>query len=297
MLQRMKEHEIGGNMKQAAMILEGGAVRGVFSSGVLDYLMEQGLYLPHVIGVSAGSCNAVDYVSRQPGRTRDCVIRTGKEDGKLINLKKAVRNKSLFDMDLLFEIDPNEKHPFDYTTFFESDMTCEIVVTNCLTGQAEYLQEKSNRTRLMRICRASSSIPVLSPMVFIDGIPYLDGGVADSIPLLHAMQQGFRKNVLVLTRNRGYRKTISRKGIAFYKTYLRRYPKLARAVCLRPYHYNRIMTYIEKWEEEGKIFVIRPQVRTVSRTETNPETLMAFYKHGYEQMNLQYEALLDYLKK
>lgn len=282
-------------MKKAAMILEGGAVRGVFSSGVLDYLMEQECYLPHVIGVSAGSCNAINYVSRQKGRTRDCVIRAGKEDGKLINLRNAVKNKSLFDMDLLFEIDPNEKHPFDYETYFASKMTCEIVVTNCVTGQAEYLQEKQNRERLMKLCRASSSIPVVSPMVTIDSVPYLDGGIADSIPLIHSLRQGFRKNVLVLTRNRGYRKTMSRKSMAFYRAALGKYPELLRSVCLRPYHYNRIMTYIEKWEDEGKIFVIRPQIRTVSRTESNPQTLMAFYKHGYEQMKENYDGLLEYL--
>lgn len=282
-------------MKKAAMILEGGAVRGVFSSGVLDYLMEQECYLPHVIGVSAGSCNAIDYVSRQKGRTRDCVIRARKEDGKLINLRNAVKNKSLFDMDLLFEIDPNEKHPFDYETYFASKMTCEIVVTNCMTGQAEYLQEKQSRERLMKLCRASSSIPVVSPMVTIDSVPYLDGGIADSIPLIHSLRQGFRKNVLVLTRNRGYRKTMSRKSMAFYRAALGKYPELLRSVCLRPYHYNRIMTYIEKWEDEGKIFVIRPQIRTVSRTESNPQTLMAFYKHGYEQMKDRYDELLEYL--
>ena len=282
-------------MKKAAMILEGGAVRGVFSSGALDYLMEQECYLPHVIGVSAGSCNAIDYVSRQKGRTRDCIIRSGKEDGKLINLRNAVKNKSLFDMDLLFEIDPNEKHPFDYETYFASKMTCEIVVTNCMTGQAEYLQEKQSRERLMKLCRASSSIPVVSPMVTIDSVPYLDGGIADSIPLIHSLRQGFRKNVLVLTRNRGYRKTMSRKSMAFYRAALGKYPELLRSVCLRPYHYNRIMTYIEKWEDEGKIFVIRPQIRTVSRTESNPQTLMAFYKHGYEQMKDRYDELLEYL--
>lgn len=280
-----------------AMILEGGAVRGVFTSGALDYLMEQECYLSHVIGVSAGSCNAVDYVSRQRERTRDCIIRNGKEDGKLINLKNAVKNKSLFDMDLLFEIDPNEKHPFDYDTFFASEMTCEIVVTNCLTGEAEYLQEKQDRRRLMRLCRASSSIPIASPMVMIDGIPYLDGGMADSVPLIHAMKAGFRKNVVILTRNKGYRKSISKKGIAFYSAALRKYPKLARAICLRPYHYNKVMTYIEKWEEEGRIFVLRPEGKTVSRTESRPEVLMEFYKHGYEQMEKQFDALQEYLSK
>lgn len=131
-------------MQKAALILEGGAKRGVFTSGVLDYLMEQEYYIPHVIGVSAGSCNAVDYVSRQPGRTKACMIRSG-EDGKIINFHNFFQTKSLLDMDLIFERDPKELHPFDFDTYFASDMTCEIVVTNCESGQAEYYSEKRRR--------------------------------------------------------------------------------------------------------------------------------------------------------
>lgn len=283
--------------RDAAMILEGGAVRGVFTSGALDYLMEQDCYLPHVIGVSAGSCNAVDYVSKQRERTRDCIIRQGKEDGSLINFRKVIRNRSLFDMELLFEIDPNERHPFDFETFFSSEMTCEIVVTNCLDGKAEYLEEKSDPVRLMKLCRASSSIPLAAPMVKIDGIPYLDGGVADSIPLIHALKKGYGKSVLILTRNRGYRKSISKKSMALYTAALKGYPELARSICLRSYQYNKIMAYIEKWEDAGKIFVLRPGIRTVSRTESNPKVLMEFYKHGYEEMKEQYERLQEFLRK
>ena len=182
-----------------ALILEGGAVRGVFTSGVLDYLMEQNFYLPYVVGVSAGACNAVDYLSKQVGRTRDCTIIKEKQY-QYFNLKKTLKNRSLFDMDMIFDRFPNEIYPFDYETYFQSDMLCELVVTNCLTGRAMYLTEKQNKERLMTICRASSSIPIASPMVSVDGIPCLDGGLSDSIPLLHTMRNGCRKNVVVLTR-------------------------------------------------------------------------------------------------
>ncbi|WP_394924594.1 patatin family protein [uncultured Robinsoniella sp.] len=283
-------------MKDSAIILEGGSVRGVFSSGALDYLMEKDCYIPHVIGVSAGSCNAVDYVSRQIGRTRDCIVRSNDHE-KLISIKGFLKNKSLFNMELLFEKDPSEYHPFDFDTFFASHMTCEIVVTNCLTGKAEYLTEKKDGARLMMLCRASSSLPIVSPMVEIDGVPYLDGGLSDSIPILHSLQIGNKKNVVILTRNKGYRKTMSKRSMHFYAAYFKKYPQLVRAVCLRPYHYNRILAQVEKWEEEGKIFVVRPQGKTVSRVESDKKVLNDFYRHGYEQMEAQYEDLLRFLEK
>lgn len=283
-------------MKKAAMILEGGAKRGIFTSGVLDYLMEQDFYILHVIGVSAGSCNAVDYVSRQPGRTRVCMIRSG-EDGRLVTFHHLFRRKSLLDMDLIFERDPMELHPFDFETYFASDMTCEIVATNCLTGKAEYFTETKDGARLMKLCRASSSLPVVTPMVDIDGVPYLDGGLADSIPLIHCLKNGYRKNVLVLTRNRGYRKTMPRRKIVMYRTIFKDYPQLARTICSRAYQYNRIITAVERWEEEGKIFVIRPQCPTVSRLESKVSVLEAFYQHGYRQMEKQFDDMRRYLEE
>ena len=282
-------------MEKAAMILEGGAKRGIFTSGVLDYLMEQDYYIPHVVGVSAGSCNAVDYVSKQPERTKICMIRSG-EDGKLVAFHNLFRTKSLLDMDLIFERDPMELHPFDFQTYFASDMTCEIVVTNCLTGKAEYFSEKKDGARLMKLCRASSSLPVITPMVEIDGVPYLDGGLADSIPLVHCLRNGYRKNVLVLTRNMGYRKTMPRRKIVMYRTVFKAYPQLARTICSRAYHYNRIMAAVERWEEEGKIFVGRPQCPTVSRLESKESVLEAFYQHGYEQMKSQFDDMKRYLE-
>lgn len=284
-------------LTQATMVLEGGATRGVFTSGALDYLMEKNFYVSHLIGVSAGSCNAVDYVSKQPGRTRDCMIIEDKQYN-YVTLKHFVRSKSLLDYDLVFDKYPNEIFPFDYDTYFTSDMHCEIVTTNCITGEAEYLTESSDRQRLMKLCRASSSMPLVSPIVNVDGVPYLDGGLADSIPLSRAMELGNEKIVLILTRNPGYRKTMPNKAvIQLYRRAYKSYPNLVHTLRMRNIRYNRVMEHIEQLEEAGKIFVLRPQIKTVSRLEQDHTKLHAFYQHGYNQMEKQYENMLAYLAK
>ncbi len=284
-------------MQKATMVLEGGATRGVFTSGVLDYLMERELYTSHVIGVSAGSCNAVDYVSRQPGRTKDCMIPTDKKDGYVYGVRKLVKEKSLMNMDLIFDTYPNKTHPFDFDTYFQSEMKCEIVATNCMTGKAEYLDERQDKARLMKLCRASCSMPLVTPIVNVDGIPYLDGGLADSVPMERAKTYGNQKMVVILTRNPGYRKKRISKGMArVYREAYRSYPNLLRAILTRSLHYNRTMSQIEQMEREGSIFVFRPQVKTVSRLERNTEILTGFYEHGYQLMEQEYERLMDYLE-
>ena len=285
-------------MKAGTIVLEGGATRGVFTSGALDFLMEKEMYLSHVIGVSAGSCNGVDYVSRQPGRTRDCMIHKEKEYDYYSGIRKLIRKKSLLDMDLIFDKYPNELFPFDYDTYFSSEMECEMVVTNCVTGEAEYMTERQDRERLMRICRASSSMPLVAPMVNIDGIPYLDGGVADSIPINRALELGNKKIVLILTRNPGYKKKMTSHATAnLYRTAYHNYPKLARAAIRRNYEYNKVMLKINELEKRGEIFVLRPIIPPVSRLERKYDILMQFYEHGYESMEKRYDELCAYLEK
>lgn len=285
-------------MQKATLVLEGGATRGVFSSGVLDYLMEQEVYMSHVIGVSAGACNAVDYVSRQPGRTRDCMIPTDKSGSYYYGFRKFVKERSLMNMDLIFDIFPNQIYPFDYETYFQSEIECELVATNCLTGKAEYFKEKSEKERLMKICRASSSMPLVTPIVKIDDVPYLDGGLADSVPLKHAMELGNDKVVVILTRNAGYRKKKISSGLAeVYRRAYRSYPNLVRAILTRSFYYNRTMNHLETLERQGKIFVLRPLVKPVARMERNTETLTAFYDHGYQLMEQEYGRLMEYLTK
>ena len=285
-------------MKKATLVLEGGATRGVFTSGILDYLMEEDLYFSHVIGVSAGSCNGVDYVSRQIGRTKKCMIPEKKEYSYYSGVRSAIKEKSILDMDMVFDTFPKKIYPFDFETYFQSDMVCEIVTTNCETGKAEYMTEQSDPDRLMKLCRASSSMPLLSPIVNIDGVPYLDGGLADSVPIRRALQSGNEKIVLVLTRNPGYRKKpISKGTVKLYRRAYKKYPNLVHAAIYRNHVYNKTMELVERLEEEEKIFVIRPLVPTVSRLERDETALTAFYQHGYNLMKRQREALQRYLEK
>lgn len=285
-------------MINATLVLEGGATRGVFTSGVLDYLMEQDFYTSYVIGVSAGCCNAVDYVSKQPGRTKDCMIHKEKEYSYYYGFRKFIKEKSLMDMDMVFDRYPNEIFPFDYDTYFASDMECEIVTTNCITGRAEYMTEDEDRQRLMKICRASCSMPLICPMVNVDGIPYLDGGLADSIPIRRALEIGNGKTIVVLTRNPGYRKKMpSRASVQIYRNAYKRYPNLIRCIVNRSSMYNRTMKLIEQLESDGKIFVLRPLIPVVSRLEKNYDTLMHFYEHGYKLMKKQYSELQRFIEK
>jgi predicted patatin/cPLA2 family phospholipase len=285
-------------MVKATMVLEGGAVRGVFTSGVLDYLMEQDLYPSHVIGVSAGSCNAVDYVSKQPGRTRDCMIPRTSENNYMNTIPKFIKEKRIMDMDMIFDKYPYEVFPFDFETYFTSEMKCDIVVTNCETGKAEYLDERSNKERLMKICRASSSMPLVAPIVNVDGKPYLDGGLADSVPIERALEIGNEKIIVIQTKNPGYRKKQTNKATArLYQRAYKKYPNLVKTAIDRNEMYNRQAEIVEKLEAEGKIFVLRPLIPMVSRLERDRDSLLHFYAHGYRQMRKQYQELLDYLEK
>lgn len=285
-------------IKKATLVLEGGATRGVFTSGVLDYLMDQDVYMSHVIGVSAGCCNAVDYVSKQPHRTRDCMIPTDRSGNYYYGIRDFMKEKSVMNMDLIFDKYPNDLLPFDYDTYFDSEITCEIVTTNCITGKAEYMTEDQNRERLMKICRASCSMPLLTPIVNIDGVPYLDGGLADSVPVRHAQKIGNEKIVVILTKNRGYRKKVMSAALQrVYRRAYKSYPNLIRTIFRRSFEYNKIMNHIDQLEKSGEIFVLRPQVKPVSRLERNKESLEAFYEHGYRYMERRMDDLMAYLDR
>lgn len=284
-------------INKATMVLEGGATRGLFTSGALDYLMEQDFYTTDVIGVSMGSCNAVDYVSKQPGRTKDCMIHREKEYDYIYGVRKFVKEKSLLNMDMIFNRYPKEIYPFDFDTYFASEIECEIVATNCRTGKAEYLKEKNDSERLMRLCRASSSMPLICPIVNIDGVPYLDGGVADSVPIKRALELGNEKIILILTRNPGYRKKHTSVAMArMYKKAYSKYPNLAVSAIRRSRIYNMTMDLVEQLESEGKIFVLRPIVPTISRLEKDYGEKLRFYRHGYDMMKQEFERLQQYLE-
>ncbi len=267
------------DLRNTGLVLEGGGMRGVFTCGVLDYLMDHGIEFPYGIGVSAGACNGLSYVSRQRGRAKYSNIDMLAKY-HYIGLKYLWYQHSILDQKLLYELFPEKIVPYDYETCFKNPIRFEMVTTNCLTGRACYLEEHTDKNRLLTIAKASSSLPYVCPITFVDGLPMLDGGLVDSIPVLRAVEQGYSRNVVVLTRNKGYRK--SEKDIRVPRFIYTRYPRLRVVLSNRCRVYNQQLELVERMEEEGSIVVIRPQERvTVNRIEKDVKKLTALYNEGY----------------
>ena len=266
---------------KTALILEGGGMRGVFTCGVLDNFMDRGIRFPYSIGVSAGACNGLSYMSGQRGRAKFSNIDL-LEKYNYIQLKYLLTKRNIMDFDLLFDTFPNKIIPYHYDKYAQCPERYEMVTTNCLTGKACYYEEKNNPQRIIDIVRASSSLPFVCPIAYVDGIPMLDGGITDSIPLLRAKNEGFTENnVVVLTRNRGYRKQI--KGTKVPPFIYRKYPLLREAINNRSKLYNEQLDLVERLEDEGRITVIRPQRPIeVDRIEKNIDKLTALYEEGYQ---------------
>ncbi len=261
------------------LVLEGGGMRGVFTCGVLDYLMDHNIRFPYIIGVSAGACNGLSYVSRQRGRAKYSNIDLLAKYN-YIGLKHLLKKRNIMDFDLLFREFPEHILPYDYDTFFASPERYVMVTTNCLTGEANYLEDKQDKHRVLDIVRASSSLPFVCPIVNVDDIPMLDGGIVDSIPLKRAIHDGYEKNVVVLTRNRGYRK--DSKDVKIPSLVYRKYPKLREALGRRNALYNEQLELVERMEDEGRITVVRPlKPITVDRIEKDIRKLTDFYNEGY----------------
>lgn len=268
------------NDTKIGLVLEGGGMRGVFTSGALDCFMDRNVYFPYIIAVSAGACNGLSFVSRQRGRARFSNIDL-LDKYNYIGLKQLLTKRNILDFELLFHTFPSEIIPYDYDTYFNSPGRYVIVTTNCLTGCPEYLEEKRDKDRLYNICRASCSLPVLCPVVEVDGVPMLDGGIYDPIPIRKAIDDGCGKNIIILTRNRGYRKKEKNTSLPWF--IYRKYPAIRQQLKIRTRQYNETLAYIEQLEEEGKVFVIRPmKTVTVGRLEKNIEKLTALYNEGYE---------------
>jgi predicted patatin/cPLA2 family phospholipase len=264
--------------ESTGLVLEGGGMRGVFTCGVLDYFMDCGIRFPYVIGVSAGACNGLSYVSRQRGRAKYSNIDL-LEKYNYIGLKHLLKKRNIMDFDLLFNEFPEHILPYDYDAYFASPERFVMVTTNCITGKADYFEEKKDKHRVIDIARASSSLPFVCPVTYVDGIPMLDGGIVDSIPLQRAIADGYVHNVVVLTRNRGYRKEA--KDIRVPSFVYRKYPKLREALSCRCTAYNEQLEMVEQMEDKGEIVVIRPQNPVaVDRIERDVHKLTAFYQEG-----------------
>lgn len=279
--------------KNATIILEGGANRGVFTAGVIDFLMENDIYFKNIIGVSAGAANALNYGSHQIGRSKNTIV-IDKKENRYIN-KRKVLSSQILDMNMLFKIFPDKTFPYDYQAYIENKHHVDITVTNCKTGECEF-HDIDAKNRDITACAASCSMPFAAPIVpFNDGY-YVDGSVSNSIPLDRAYSLGTDKIVLVLTQKKGYRKSeIKNLNKSLINLKYGKYPNLVKKMLDRPSRYNARLDEIAEREAKKEIIVIRPEVDTISHLEQDVEVLNDFYKHGRNVTLSKFEELKDYL--
>ena len=274
---------------KSALVLEGGGMRGVFTCGVLDYLMDNKISFPYSVGVSAGACNGLSYMSHQRGRGKYSNIDLLAKY-KYMGIRPFLKGRGLIDQKLLFHRFPDRILPYNYKAYAENPNRFEMVTTDCLSGRPCYWEEKMDERRIIDIVKASSSLPYACPIIYVDGKPMLDGGIVDSIPLQRAYDEGYENCVVVLTRNKGYRK--SDKEVIVPRFIYKEYPRLRVALRNRNKVYNAQLEMVERLEDEGKIKVIRPlKPIVVDRMETNVRKLTDLYEEGYECARKMFEGI------
>ncbi|MGE5628025.1 MAG: patatin-like phospholipase family protein [Solirubrobacterales bacterium] len=282
-------------MENVGLVLEGGGMRGLYTCGILEYFMEKNLYFKYIIGVSAGACNAVSYISKQRGRNLKINIDYC-NNWRYMSIRNFLFKGSYIGMDFLFDEIPNKQVKFDYDTFYNSDCNLLVGVTDCKTGEALYFNKEDCNDKFEAL-RATSSLPIICPIVKYKGYELLDGGISDSIPIVKSIKDGNKKNIIVLTRDKEYRKKpIEFKNLIKFK--YRKYPRLSEALVNRYKVYNDTLDYIEELEAKGEVLVIRPSSKiTIGRLDRNPDNLKELFSKGYRDAELYYENIEKYINQ
>lgn len=281
---------------KVGLLLEGGAMRGLYSAGVLDYFMEKDLKIDGIVGVSAGALFGMNYKSKQIGR----VLRYNKKyasNKHYMGVYSWLTSGNIMNEVFCFHKLVHELDPVDFKTYKESDVDFYAVVTNLETGRAEYIQldDLSDHNQLEYL-RASGSMPLVSKIVHVNQQKYLDGGVADSIPIDKILTMGFDKIIVVLTRPIEYRKTKSNQSI--FKIFYRKYPQFIQTMNQRYQKYNKDVEKIIELEKQKKIFVIRPsKTIPIKRIEKDTEKIQEMYDLGKNDIESLYQRLIMYLKE
>ena len=281
---------------KTCLVLEGGAKRGIYTAGVLDILLENNIITDGVIGVSAGAIHGCGYISRQIGRGIRYNLKYN-NDYRFMSFKSWLKTGNMVDTEFAYHELPEKLDVFDNQTFKKSATKFYVTCTNLKTGKAEYILCPDMSGKYMDYLRASASMPFLSKIVEIDGNLYLDGGIADSIPLNAAFNLGYDKNIVVQTRPEGYRKKAA-KFVWLAKLVYRKFPKFIAAFTNRPAIYNQELDNIKNLAEQGKNFVIKPsRFINIKHAETNPEIIKAMYNLGRDDAKKQLAALKIFLAK
>lgn len=282
--------------QSAALLLEGGSLRGLYTAGALDTLMEENLYFPAVAGVSAGALNGVNYVAHELGRSASINLRYRK-DPRYFGPMAAFNGGSLFGLNFMLRDIP-QMVPFDSETFYHGGQRMVAVATCLQTGKAAYFEKGKTDFDFLDAVRASASLPLVSVPVHIGKFSYLDGGCSCPIPLKWAQAEGFAKIVIITTRHKGFRKTMpGQRMINLYDDFYGDKTLFLATLLTQEVRYNALMDQIDALEEAGKIFVLRPaQPIEIGRFEKNTERLLDLYNRGRREMREQLDALQTYLE-
>ncbi len=277
------------------LILEGGAMRGLFTAGIIDIFMENGIEFDAAIGVSAGAAFGCNYKSRQIGR----VIRYNKQfakDPRFCSFRSLIKTGDLFGAEFCYHTIPDTLDLFDTQAYLDNPMDFYVVVTDVETGKAVYINSDEAGDDSLEYFRASASMPLVSRPVEIKGKKYLDGGIADSVPIQYFESIGFEKNVIILTQPKGYIKKPS-SAVKVMKYALKEYPNVIKTMEDRHNEYNETLEYIEKREKEGAVYVIRPDVPLeIGRIEHNPDNMQKVYDLGRKAGKKHLESIKDFIK-
>ena len=282
-------------MIKAGLVVEGGGMRCVYSSGVLDFFIEKDLFFENNYGVSAGACHLCSYLAKQYKRAFRVNV-DYLNDKRYCSVHSLLKTGNLFGAEMLYDIIPNELDLFDYDTYNKNESNFYVVITDINTGKPEYVKIGDLKKDIIYV-RASSSLPLLAQNVKINDKEYLDGGISDSIPIKKSIADGNKKNVVILTRDSTYRKG-KNSLMPIIKLKYKKYPNFVKSMADRYIVYNEILDFIKELEDNGDVFVIRPKKPVnIGRTEKNREKLEALYNDGYNDAKDCYEELLKYLGK
>ncbi len=274
------------------LILEGGGMRGIYTVGVLDYFMKKNIYFKDCLGVSAGAIHGTSYLSKQPKRAMKIVLKY-LEEKQYASFTAWMITGNYFDRRFHTQVLPKQLFPYDYETAYSNPMKLYAVVTQCESGKAEYKRIQDVEQDIDWVW-ASGSLPLFARTVKIEGRHYLDGSIADSIPVKKSIEMGNAKNVVVLTRDAAYRKK-QEASLPIVKVKYREYPNFVKAVEDRPDKYNETIDFIEQEEKAGRLIVIRPSKPiTIGRLEKDREALKELYKQGFLDAKEAYKKILNY---
>lgn len=282
-------------MNKIGLILEGGGMRGIYTAGVLDFFIEKNIEVDITIGVSAGSCHASSYLSKQYKRAYNATV-DYINDKRYLSFSNLIKTGSIFGMDFMFNKIPNELNIYDYDTFSKSKSKFVVVATNCENGSPEYFELKDLKKEIIYM-QASCSIPMFANIVEIDDFKLVDGGVSDSIPIEYSLNQGYKKNIVVLTRDITYKKN-KQKFLSIVNRKYKKYPNLIKAIENRHLNYNKSLNLVNQLEKDGDVLVIRPKKPVnVSQIEKDAKKLTSLYEEGYDDAKELYDKILDFIKK